>query len=191
SRDWSSDVCSSDLPVARQPVGPLLVPGRKSLLDQQAAEAGAVDEQIGGDNFPAFEKNRLDEAAVTIEPDVHDLPFRPHNAARFGILPQVSRVQTGIELVRVRVGGERRREVLRGMGKPALPGSQDRQRILFDRTRKAELPRANVMMMKVDTGKVTAECAEGVNVAVANPGPVAKFNAKLERRAGARHEDRK
>src|SRR5690606_25565321 len=44
------------------------------------------------------------------------------------------------------------------------------------------------MMMKVDTGKVTAECAEGMNVAVANPGPVAKFNAKLERRAGARHE---
>ena len=73
-----------DRAVALQPFRPVLEPGLELLLDQQAAEAGAVDEQVAGDARAVGEQDRGDVAVLLVALDRDDLAFLPHHAARFG-----------------------------------------------------------------------------------------------------------
>ncbi len=83
--------------VARQPVRPVLVSGLQRLLDQQAAEAGAVDEEIRFDPAVAFERDRRDVAAVA-HFDIDDLPLGALDAVLLGEGAQISRVERRIEV---------------------------------------------------------------------------------------------
>ena len=78
--------------VAGQPVGPVLVAGLQGLLDQQAAEARAVDEQVAFDELAVFQHSG-DEACFGILPDVTDLPLDALEAVALGEVAQEARVQ--------------------------------------------------------------------------------------------------
>ena len=45
--------------IAGQPVGPVVVAGLQRLLDQQAAESRAIDEQVAGDARAGLQRHRL------------------------------------------------------------------------------------------------------------------------------------
>ena len=95
-------------PVARQPVAPVLVTGLQGLLDQQAAEARAVDEQLALDALAAVEHDRFDEAVLAAQDRVDDLALGTHDAELLGVAAQVARVQAGIEMEGVEDVGQRR-----------------------------------------------------------------------------------
>src|SRR3954452_13924277 len=66
-----------DRAVARQPVSPVLVTGLERLLDEQAAESRAVDEQLALDDLSVRHLDRFDVPILTVLPDVGDLALDP------------------------------------------------------------------------------------------------------------------
>ena len=87
--------------IAGQPVRPVLVAGLQRLLDQQAAESRAVDEQVAGDARAALQRDGFDEAVFAAQLHVDDFAFDALDAARLGVAAQVLRVEAGIEVIGV------------------------------------------------------------------------------------------
>jgi hypothetical protein len=79
-------------------VRPVVIAGVERALDEQPAEARAVDEQIGFDAAAVFELYRADEAACVLV-DSRDLAFMARHAALFGIAPQIQRIARRIEMI--------------------------------------------------------------------------------------------
>src|SRR3546814_17996024 len=104
--DWSSDVCSSDLPVV-----PFGIAGVERAFDEQAAKARAVDEQVAFDDAAVVECERGYEAILGIEPDVGDLAFAAAHALFLGVAATEARIGGGVEMDRV---SHRRAEARRG-----------------------------------------------------------------------------
>src|SRR5690242_9725716 len=69
--------------IARQPFVPRLVPSLERLLDQEAAKAGAVDEEIRRKLLASFERDRFDEAIGASQAHVDDLTIEPAHAPLF------------------------------------------------------------------------------------------------------------
>ena len=84
--------------VAGQPVRPILIAGFQLLLDQQAAKARAIDEQVARDLLAVGERHRFDEAVSRAQRGVDDLALDPPDAARLGIAAQEFGVERGIEV---------------------------------------------------------------------------------------------
>ena len=61
--------------IGAQPLAVVFVAGVQRLLDQQAAESGAVDEQVARHGFAVLEHQRLDEAGFRMLLDGLDLAF--------------------------------------------------------------------------------------------------------------------
>ena len=78
---------------------PVLVAGLQGLLDQQAAEARAVDEQVAFDELAVFQHKCGDEACFGMLADVTDLALDAPEAVALGEAAQEARVQTRVELV--------------------------------------------------------------------------------------------
>ena len=85
-------------------MGPVLVAGLERSLDQQAAEAGAVDEQVGGKIPPVLELYARNEATVAMQHDAGHFAFDARDTAPLRIFAQVSGVQACIEVIGVIVG---------------------------------------------------------------------------------------
>src|SRR3954466_14787995 len=68
--------------VTRQPMAPVLVSGLQRLLDEEAAEARAVDEEIGLDDLPVLQGYGGNVAAL-MHADVDDFAF----GASYPLLP--------------------------------------------------------------------------------------------------------
>ena len=93
--------------IARQPVRPILVAGLQRLLDQQAAEARAIDEEIGLDLPAALERDRGD-VAILVHADIDDLAFGALDPVLLGKAAQIFGVERGVELERVGDMADRR-----------------------------------------------------------------------------------
>jgi hypothetical protein len=87
-------------------VRPVLVAGVQCFLDQQAAKTGAVDEQITLELFTALQGHSLDEAVLGAQLHLDDPALDSLHAARLGIAAQILRIQSGVEVIGVRDGGE-------------------------------------------------------------------------------------
>ena len=88
--------------VGRQPVAPILVAGLERLFDQQAAKAGAIDEQVAFDARAVFQHQRSDEAALAVLLDAGDLAFDAPDTLAARIWPRRKRrVEAGIEMIGV------------------------------------------------------------------------------------------
>ena len=94
-------------PVAGQPVGPVLIAGLQRLLDQQAAEAGTVDEELALDGLPALQLDRADEAAFRILVNLDDLALLALHAAFLGEATQILGIEMRIEMEGVGDVGQR------------------------------------------------------------------------------------
>src|SRR5687767_3499699 len=75
--------------IARKPACPLLVARMQGLLDQQAAEARAVDEEITCNDCAVSERNRLDPAIFAAQPHVDDLTLGALDTSLFREAPQI------------------------------------------------------------------------------------------------------
>ena len=77
---------------------PVFISGLQRLLDQEPAEAGAVDEQVAFDHPAIGEGDRFDEAVLRSKLRLNDLAFDALNARAFSIFAQESRVEPRIEV---------------------------------------------------------------------------------------------
>ncbi len=108
--------------------------------------------------------------------------------ALLGILPEVAGIEAGIELKRVGVASGKRAEVGGRMDEPILLRGERCHAIGIGQSADSIALQAGPMMMKGDPVEILAKSSEGMDVAIAQARPVAKFNAKLERGLGATHE---
>src|SRR5690349_21182538 len=88
-------------PIAREPMGPVLVSGFQSLLDEQAAKAGAVDEQLAFYHPAVVQLHGFNKAVFGALSDVDDLPLDATDPGAFGVAAQESRVEPRVEMKRV------------------------------------------------------------------------------------------
>jgi hypothetical protein len=174
--------------VARQPVRPVLVAGVERLLDQQATEPRAVDEQVTGERTPAIEAQRGDAAGLGVEVDRLDQPLDPRDPERLAVATQLGRVAAGVEVVGVdkaRQAGfrdalERRVAVLlRGLVV---------ERVVPQRLAPAFAGAARPEVVEAAEREVLADRAEGVHVARARARPVLELDAELDRAVGGLEE---
>ena len=174
--------------VARQPTLPALVPDLERGFDQQAAEAGAVDEEVSLHALAAFQLQRLDEAVLGTQPHIHDLTVDATYAALLGVVAQITAVQRGIEVI----GVVEARQHHRGIGQRLAEAAVARQRpghgVVLDRHRAAPGPLAQPVLMERYRIEVFADAAERVEVAMAGPDPVDEPDAELEGAARGRDE---
>ena len=168
--------------VARQPVRPVVVAGVERALDQQRAEAGAVEEQVARDPLPALERQRGDVAALAVQLDRRDLPLDPAYAVAFRHAAQEGGVERAVELI--------------GVVDPVA-----RQVRELPRLRRAQLQAVIVVgpgvalcagvqpeMLEAGGPVILAGRAEGVEVAAVGCLPPVEADAQLERRLGGAHE---
>src|SRR3546814_17463664 len=94
--DWSSDVCSSDLPVV-----PFGIAGVERAFDEQAAKARAVDEQVAFDDAAVVECERGYEAILGIEPDAGDTAIEAAHALFHAVAAHDARLGGAVEMERV------------------------------------------------------------------------------------------
>jgi hypothetical protein len=176
--------------VARQPVRPVLVAGLQGLLDQQPAEARAVDEQFAIDALAAFQRHRFDEAVVGALVHLADLAFDALHAALLRQFAQEARVQGGVEVVGVGDVGQRRirRRIPVAGREPALRRHHGLRRIVADRSRASGQVQLEPELVERQRPQRTADGAEAVDIAVADAAPVLELDAEFDRGLGALDE---
>src|SRR3546814_1582338 len=85
-----------DRAVAREPVAPFGIAGFQRALDQQAAKARAVDEEVAFDDAAVVERERGDEAILGIEADVGDLPLEARSEEHTSELQSLMRISYAV-----------------------------------------------------------------------------------------------
>ena len=80
---------------------PVLIPGVQCLLDEQASNAGAVDEQLAFDTATVLEHHGGNETVGFALLHADDLAFGAHEAVALSQGAQESGVQSGVEMVSV------------------------------------------------------------------------------------------
>ena len=158
--------------VARQPVRPVLVAGLQRLLDQQAAKAGAIDEQVAVDPLRRLRAPPRRRSRRPARSDVDDLAFDALHAARLGVAAQVPRVQAGVEVVGV---GDVAPAASAGTSRGRAELAARRRRRVQRIRRRGRRP-SPALQLAASTGGtaaslVAADRAEAVDVAVAEPRP--------------------
>src|ERR1700722_6747548 len=171
-------------PVARQPAGPVLVPGLKCPLDQQAAKPRAVDEKIRLDALSVIQLQRADESVLAAQLLLHDLALHAHHASCQCIAAQVLRVKTGIEVKGMRKYG---RQVLiaraAGANPPEARGDGV-ERIFLETARLAEPPKFEPVLMQRYLLETRSVGAEWMEIIAADPRPIFEFNTQFDRAPG-------
>ncbi len=161
---------------------PILVTGFQCLFDQQAAETGAVDEQVAFNALARFERDGRNEAAFGILVDRGDLALDALDTEGFTKPAQVRAVQRRVEVVGVRQG-----TVLSGLELARL-GRQHFQTIVRKLATEAHRLGMQPEVMERRHPWRFADRAEGMEIVVTQPRPVVERNAKLDARLAAAHE---
>src|SRR5215208_243137 len=167
---------------------PVLIFGAERLSDQQAAETGAVDEEVGLDLLTALQRHRGD-VAILVHADIDDLAFGPLHAVLLGEAAQIFRIKRSVEVEGVRDMTDRRISHVRPrMHELVLErrGAVDRE--IGEVAGTAALVRPQPVMVAAEPFPVLADDSERVDVAVAFTQPVDELDAELERGLAALHE---
>ena len=114
-------------------MAPVLVACLERFLDEQAAEAAAVDEQIGSDQLPTVEGDRLDESVLRVDRDTAHLALDPLYAAGLRKSAQVTREAGGIEMQGIRNLVQRRVRRVDRARKPTFGRRHGLDRIVLER----------------------------------------------------------
>src|SRR5205085_12185044 len=85
--------------IAREPLAPVEIRDAERLPEQEAAEAGAVDEERAGDAPLAAQQERLDVAALPVALDVHDQSFDALDAAVLRIFAEQPGDERCVEMI--------------------------------------------------------------------------------------------
>src|SRR5687768_1465922 len=106
--------------IAGKPVAPVDEGNAQRLLREQRPEAGAVEEEIAVYGLAVFQGESGNEAGFRCLQNLFDLAFDAPDPARFGILAQETRIESGIEMVGVAKLGKNRPRVWIGQGELIL-----------------------------------------------------------------------
>ncbi len=175
-------------PVHRQQMRPVLVAGLQRLLDQQAPEAGAVDEQVALDGRAGLQPQGGDEAGLGVLVDLDDLALGPLDAQPLGEAAQVLAVEDGVEMIGEAEGRHRIARVFALAVEPAGRGRLGAQRIVGQVEGPALLVQLQPVLEEVAHLGVEAVDAERVEIGLTQPAPVAELDAQLVGRLGLAHE---
>ncbi len=161
-------------------MAPILVTGFKRVLDQQAPEARAIDEQIARNGCAAFQRDAFHIAAFAIAGDVGDLALDPGDALTGRETAQKGRIEASIEVVGI---GDlvHQRLCARGRaGKAAHARGRSAHRIVADiACAHAASALAQEQLVEGDAVEVLAVSAEGVEVTIADLTPIDELDPKL------------
>ena len=160
--------------VGGEPVRPILEPRFQRLLDQQAAKAGAVDEQIAFDQCAIVQRQRGDVAAFAIAPHLFDAAFMAGDTQFLGKIAQEQAVGSGIEVIGI---------VERDIAAGAELARQRRLRleaVIAERPGHAQRFRFEPHMLEIGHPGGAAHDPERVEIAFALARPVLEGNAQLE-----------
>jgi hypothetical protein len=161
-------------------MAPVVIAGLERLLDQQAAEARAIDEQIARELPAIIQRDAGHKAAFAIERDIGDPAFVPHHAAVFGKLAQESGIAARIEVIGIIDRRQIVALVILGPGKLAEIGGHGFKVEDLDRALVPALRHAVPDVVEADAAHGVAIGAEGVDVAVAQLAPVFELDAQFE-----------
>src|SRR5690242_5289662 len=176
-------------PVVGQPLAPVLEPRAIDLLDDEAAEARAVDEEVAADGRAVLHVHRFDITGLAVLADVDDLALLADDAAALGITAQIGGVGRGVELegvidVRLRPAVARRH--------PAELADAGRLRFRAEAKLVRVAPRLGpsqpILNERNARSQVGAEQPEIVEIAVAELLPVDELDAEFEGRIGLTDE---
>lgn len=168
---------------------PILIRLLQGIAEEERAEAGAIDEQIGLD-LPAVCKNdSIDVTALAIKADIDDASLDALGARGFGVAAEEGREKGGIEMLGPVVALERLRAFTRRQRcEAAHTRSHDWQTIVADIVPPPRLAGADPVMMKGNAAEIMPERAERVHVALADVAPVEEVDTELVGGVGRRHE---
>lgn len=174
--------------VAGQPLAPVVIAGLQRLLDQQAAQARAVEEEVAFDGLAARQLHSSDATVLALA-HFDDLALHALHAALLRVAAQIARVETRVEVEGMRDIAQRRvRHVAARAHAPTLAGSQRVEREQAQRSAIAVLAQAQPVMVERQGTDVRRDLAEGMRVAVAQARPVEELDAELERALGCAQE---
>ncbi len=160
--------------VVAQPLAPVFVTGLERLFDEQAAKAGAVEEQVAVDALARLHHHRFDEARLRILRDAGDLALDALDALGLAALAQVAGIQRGVEVIGVVDPRFFRREEL------VRPGGLVLEAVVAQLVAEAGGPRGEPEIVEIAEPRAPADDAEGMDVAVAAAGPVLERDAQLD-----------
>ena len=108
--------------IARKPVRPVLVAGLQRLLDQQAAKARAVDEEVRLDAPVVIQMQRADETILWAQLHVQHFALDARDTPCLRVPAQVLGVEPRVEVKRIGKERPRRPVIVRGAPETASLG---------------------------------------------------------------------
>src|SRR5690606_23166121 len=189
--------------VGRQPVVPVDEAGLEGLLDQQAAETGAVDEQVALHHLAVLEHQGLDETVLRILAHLAALALAAIQAAALALAAHERRVQRRVEVVGVAdvaaAHGRGRLDPAHGpLLRVAIALVEEReallarggglQAVVAERRLGATAAALQPELVEVAGPGVDAGGAERVEVVVARATPVLEGDRELEASGHRLHE---
>ena len=156
-----------------------MIADAQGLADQQGAEPGAVDEEVGLDAPPVLENDRLDEAVRPLRHLVHDA-LGPRDASGLRIAAKELRHSAGVDVDGVGGVGDRRARRLERQHEPILADHHRGGGELLQAEGIALGLRPEPGLVEVFQVGRQAEPAEGVDVVLAFQLPVLEEDAQLE-----------
>ena len=177
-----------DRPVHRQPVRPVFIAGLERPLDQQAAKAGTVDEQVRLQHAPVLQRHALDKAVVRPLGHIDDLALDPLHAASLTDLAEVAAVKDGIEMIGGEQAVQRRARVGGAFSRPALQRGLGAHRIGGQIVCQTTLAQHQPALWEIRQGRPASIGAERMEVTVALAAPVNELDGQFDRGLGLAHE---
>jgi hypothetical protein len=161
---------------------PVLESRLQRALDEQAAKAGAVDEEVALDDLALFELERFDESGGRVGAHLLDLALDAFHALGLGQPAQVTRVQGRVEVIGIvdaRVFAQR---------EAVFHGRQPLVTVLADVDLRALGLGVQPEVMELGHPRGLSMAAERVDVLIADSCPVLEPDAHLERGGALGHE---
>ncbi|MNV33775.1 hypothetical protein D3C71_1251560 [compost metagenome] len=161
--------------ITGQPFVPVFIAGMQGLLGQQAAEAGAVDEQIAFDDLSVFQHQCRHGAVMGMLPDLADFAFHPAQPVGFGFAAQEFRVEPGVEVIGV---------IDLGLGlqrEPVFPRGHAFQAEIAQVRRHAAAQAVQPEVVERRCPSALPDRAERMDETIAGPTPVLERDREFER----------
>src|SRR4051812_27056672 len=103
-----------DRAVAGKPAAPIVIAGAELLLDEETAEARAVDEEITGEGRSIHQRHAFHMPPLAVDRHVDDHTLDAAHPVPLGIGAQEARIEAGVEVEGIRELRQRQARIRRG-----------------------------------------------------------------------------
>ena len=169
-------------------MAPVLIAGLHRALDQQAPEAGAVDEKVGLQASAVIRDDSRDVARSAVLDHIRDSPLVTGDAPTFRDFPEEACVEAGVEMIGVFQTGQHGPRVWRRQAHSIAEGGDGREIVVPQGRSEPLRVRSQPDLGERHGLNVHSDGAERMHIAIPQGTPVDKFDAQFERRLCAPHE---